>query len=81
MKPTGYFLFLVSLVLAATAALLYLTPNPSASGSDGMHGEPGRSSALLIALIAAAGGAAALGWALLRFGGKGYTETHSPLRR
>jgi hypothetical protein len=79
MKPTAYILFGVGLVLAASAALLFM--NSYSAFSSGVHGEPGRSSTLVIALFAAAAGTAAFVWAMLRFGGKGYTETNSPLRR
>ena len=81
MKPTAWVLILVGVVLAVSAALLSLTPNPNAPGGDGTHGKTARSSFLLFALFAAAGGAVALGWGMLRFGGKGYTETNTPLRR
>ena len=80
MKPTAYVLFLVSVVLAVSAVLLNLTSSPYASGSEAPRGEPGGSTMLIIALFATAAGVAALGWAMLRFGGKGYTETNSPLR-
>ena len=78
MKPTAYVLFLVGLALAVTAALLFRTPSPG--GTDG-SAEPSSSPALRITLLVAAGGAAALAWVMLRFGGKGYTETVSPPRR
>jgi hypothetical protein len=81
MRPTAYVLFLMGLVLAGSAALLILTPNPYTSSGDGMHGEPGRSPLFVITLFAAAAGAAGLAWAMLQFGGKGYTVTNSPLRR
>jgi hypothetical protein len=81
MKPTAYILQFVGLLLAVSALLLYLTPNPYASGNDGVPGVLRGTSALGIALLAAAAGAAALGWTMLRFGGKGYTETNSPFRR
>jgi hypothetical protein len=76
MKPTAYVLFLLSVVLAVSAFLLNLTSSPYASGS----GVPVGSSTLTIALFATAAAAAALGWAMLRFGGKGYTETNLPVR-
>ena len=82
MKPTAYGLFVVSMLLALSAALIFRSPNhPYASGTDGGPGEPWSPSTLMIALLAAAAGAATLGWAMLRYGGKGYTETNSPPRR
>jgi hypothetical protein len=81
MKPTAYILFVVGLVLAGSAALLLMSSTSYSAVSSGVHGEPGRSSTLMIALFAAAAGTAALVWAMLRFGGKGYTETNSPLGR
>jgi len=81
MKPTAYVLFLMSLVLAGSAALLFLTPNAYTSSGDGVHGEAGLPPLFIIALLGAAAGAAALAWAMLRYGGKGYTETNSPLGR
>jgi hypothetical protein len=80
-KPTAYVLSFVGLVLAVSALVLYLTANPNASGNEGVRGVAWGSSALVITLLVAAGGAAALGWAMLRFGGKGYTETNRPRRR
>jgi drug/metabolite transporter (DMT)-like permease len=81
MKPTAYVLLLVGLALAATAVLLSRTPNPySSAGADG-SAEPWSSPALGITLLVAAGVAAALAAVMLRFGGKGYTETVSPPRR
>jgi hypothetical protein len=79
MKPTAYVLFLLSVVLAVSAVLLNLNSTPYASGSEATRGEPGGSSTLIIALFATAAAAAALGWAMLRFGGKGYTETNLPM--
>ena len=78
MKPTAYVLFVVSLVLAVSAALVFRSSTPYASGTDGGSWT---SSPLMIVLLAAAAGAAALGWAALRFWGQGYTETNSPPRR
>lgn len=75
MRPTAYVLFVVGLVLAASAALVYQTPGPDVAGHDGLPGGP---DALPIALLAAAVGAAALGWVMLRYGGRGYTVTNSP---
>jgi hypothetical protein len=77
MKPTAYGLLFVGLLLAVSALILYLTPNPYASSNDGVQGVAWGSFALVMALLATAGGAAGLGWAMLRFGGKGYTETNS----
>ena len=81
MKPTAYVLLFLGLVLAVSALVLYLTQNPYASDNRGVHGSPWGSSALVIVLLAGAAGAAGLCWAMLRFGGKGYAETNSPLRR
>jgi hypothetical protein len=81
MKPTAYILFVVGLVLAASAALLYMSSSSYSAVSSGVQADPGRSPTLMFALLAAAAGIAALVWAMLRFGGKGYTETNSPLRR
>jgi hypothetical protein len=82
MKPTAYILFVVGLVLAISAALLYMSSSSfSAVSSGGVDADPGRSPTLMFALLAAAAGIAALVWAMLRFGGKGYTETNSPLQR
>ena len=81
MKPTAHVLLVVGLLLVVSALVLYLTPNPYASGNDGVQRVLWGSSALVIALLAAATGAAVLGSAMLRFGGKGYTETNSPARR
>jgi hypothetical protein len=80
-KPTAYVVSFVGLVSAVSALVLYLTASPNASRGDGVPGVAWGSSALLITLLAVAGGAAALGWAMLRFGGPGYTETNSPSRR
>ena len=81
MKPTAYVLLFVGLALAGTAAHLFRTPSPySSAGADG-SAEPWSSSALRITLLVASGGAAALAWVMLRFGGKGYTETVSPPQR
>jgi hypothetical protein len=81
MKPTAYVLLLVGLALAGTAALLFRTPSPDSPGGPDGSAEPWSSPALPITLLVAAGAAAALGWVMLRFGGKGYTETVSPPRR
>jgi hypothetical protein len=82
MRPTALVLFVLSLLLAGTAVLVYHTPNPFAAGQDGRQAELLGSSTLMIALFAAAGIAALLAWAMLWFGGKGYTETKSqPVRR
>jgi hypothetical protein len=80
MKPTAYVVSFVGLVLAVSALVLYLTANPNASANAGVRGVPWGSSALVITLLAAAGAAVAVGWAILRFGGTGYTETNSPRR-
>jgi hypothetical protein len=81
MKPTAFVLLLVGLVLACTAALLYLTPNPpAATGTDG-PGDARCASALRITLAAAAAGAVTLAWVMLRYGGRGYTAAASPSRR
>jgi protein-S-isoprenylcysteine O-methyltransferase Ste14 len=81
MKPTAYILFVVGVVLALSAALLYMSSSSYSADSNGVHADPGRSPTLMFALLAAAAGIAALVWAMLRFGGNGYTETNSPLRR
>ena len=55
MKPTAYILILIGMVLVATAALLFLTPNPYASaGTDG-PGEFLSPSTLRVTLLVAAG--------------------------
>ena len=81
MRPTAYALVFLGLLLALSAALVFRSPNPYASGNDGAHGGPWTPSALMVVLLAAAAGAAALGWALVRFGGKGYTQTNTPPAR
>jgi hypothetical protein len=81
MKPSAYVLSFVGLLMAFSALLLYLTANPYASGSGTVWGVPWGSNALVITLLAGAGAAVVLGWAMLRFGGPGYTETNSPLQR
>lgn len=81
MKPTAYVLLLIGLVLACTAALLYLTPPSHASGGAVGAGEPWRASALRITLAVAAAGVVTVACVLLRYGGHGYTATASPRRQ
>ena len=81
MKPTACILFVVGVVLAISAALLYMSSSSYSADSNGVQADAGRSPTLMFALLAAAAGIGALVWAMLRFGGKGYTETNSPLRR
>jgi hypothetical protein len=81
MKPTAYVLGLVGLVMAFSALVLYLTANPYAAANGTVWGVPWGSNALVVTLVAGAGAAIVLAWAMFRFGGKGYTETNSPPRR
>src|SRR5204863_1527765 len=74
-KPTAYVLAFVGLLLAVSALVLYLTANPYASGNGNVPAVPWGSNVLAITLLAGAGGAAALSWAMLRFGGTGSAET------
>jgi hypothetical protein len=76
MKPTGYILFVLSLVMASSGGLLALTPARTALASDGPSFGAGPSG-LIVVLFAAAGAAAALGWVIIRFGGAGYTEANA----
>jgi MFS family permease len=78
MKPTAYGMFCLSVVLVIMAALLYQFPNPSTSGNEGMHAGQWTLSVLM---LAGAIGAVAMGWVMLRFGGKGYTVTNWPPAR
>jgi hypothetical protein len=77
MKPTGYILLVLSLVIASSGGLLALTPARTAFATDGNSFGAGPTSGLIVALFAAAGVAAALGWVIIRFGGAGYTETNA----
>ena len=81
MKPTAYVLLALSLVLALGGALLFRSPNPSASGADGTQAGPWTVSTPMIVMLASAAGVAAVAWALLRFGGKGYSQTESSTAR
>jgi hypothetical protein len=81
MKPTAYILFVIGLALAVSAALLPRTSNPSAPVGADPPGSPNGPPALIIALLVAAASAVAVGWVLLRYGGKGYTVTTSAPRR
>jgi hypothetical protein len=81
MKPTAYVLFVIGLALAVASVLVYRNASPFASAGAAAHGDPGGPSALTVVLLVAAAGAMVGGWALLRYGGTGYTETVSPPRR
>ena len=81
MKPTAYLLIVIGVLLAVSGVFLSPTSDQVATGSDGQPAPPGRSPGLTIALLVAAGLAVAAGAALLRFGGKGYTETNVPPAR
>lgn len=78
MRVTAFVLFVVSLVLAVSAVVVSRAAGPDTWGNGGSRAVPWGSSTLTIAVVIAAGGAALLAWAMLRFGGKGYTETNSP---
>ena len=81
MKPTAYLLIVIGLLLAVSGVFLSPTSDQVATGGDGQPAPLGRSPGLTIALLVAAGLAVAAGAALLRFGGKGYTETNVPPAR
>jgi hypothetical protein len=81
MKPTAYVLFVIGLALAVASVLVYRNATPFAAAGASAYGDSGGPSALMVILLVAAAGAIAGGWALLRYGGTGYTVTASPPRR
>jgi len=78
MKPTAYFLFFLSLLLAVSAVMLNQSSSPNGSANESVSAGSRTPSFLMIVLVAAAIGVAALGWAMLRYGGKGFSESNSP---
>jgi hypothetical protein len=75
-KPTAYLLIVMGLLLAGSGVLLGPTADPSTTAEDGRSALLGRSPGLTVALFVAAGLAVAAAAAMLRYGGKGYTETN-----